>query len=66
MTSPCRILLKVELRYRNGQSQPSVAIKVPASALLNKKLPRKFPVTRNPAVERKPSKRQDSIVFFMV
>jgi hypothetical protein len=63
---PCRILLKVELRYRNGQSQPRVAMNVPARAFLNRKLPRKFPVIRKPAVEIKPSRRQDSIVFFMV
>ena len=63
--NPCKILLSVVLKKRNGQIQLKVRIKVPASAFAKIKFPINCPVRRNAVVQSMPSRTQDSTVFLM-
>ena len=51
------------LVYKNGQIQESVRIKLPASGLLNRKIPIHFPSIRRTPQQKHPSKMQEQVIF---
>ena len=56
---PFSTLVRVVLRYRNGQIKDIVRIYVPAVVLWNKKIPIYFPKNRKRSIQEPPKNTQD-------